>query len=152
MAGNNPCMVLISGRNNKNQSPGSLNAELLTLLVWMGVHPKVFPDCMHTSVRRAVVELRQVLRVTLLLVFLAGMPIVPCDNYFWRKGWATRWVGFPPSQLISLPPIPGITGSPIPNIPRNSQDTIGNMGILHLLVSHIPFEVRRVSRFDEASL
>ncbi|CAN7083852.1 unnamed protein product [Brassica oleracea var. botrytis] len=26
------------------------------------------------------------------------------------------------------------------------------MGILHLLVSHIPFEVRRVSRFDEASL
>uniref|UniRef100_A0A0D2ZQG4 Uncharacterized protein n=1 Tax=Brassica oleracea var. oleracea TaxID=109376 RepID=A0A0D2ZQG4_BRAOL len=124
MAGNNPCMVLISGRNNKNQSPGSLNAELLTLLVRMGVHPKVFPDCMHTSVLglrsvhmsslrclhknqnlfsilsrvriappnflvgRAVVELRQVLRVTLLLVFLAGMPIVPCDNYSWRKGWA----------------------------------------------------------------
>ncbi|WOL17411.1 hypothetical protein Cni_G26203 [Canna indica] len=26
-----------------------LNAELLTLLVQMGVHPKVFPDCMHTS-------------------------------------------------------------------------------------------------------
>ncbi|CDY45481.1 BnaCnng12400D [Brassica napus] len=122
-------MVLISGRNNKNQSPGSLNAELLTLLVRMGVHPKVFPDCMHTSVLglrsvhmsslrclhrnqnlfsilsrvriappnflvgRAVVELRQVLRVTLLLVFLAGMPIVPCDNYSWRKGWATRWAG-----------------------------------------------------------
>ncbi|KAL0771683.1 hypothetical protein Bca101_036834 [Brassica carinata] len=124
MAGNNPFMVLISSRNNKNQSPGSLNAELLTLLVRMGVHPKVFPDCMHTSVLglrtvhmsslrclhknqnlfsilsrvqiappKAVIELRQVLRVTQLLVFLAGMPIVPCDNYFWRKGWATRWAG-----------------------------------------------------------
>lgn len=31
-----------------------LNAELLTLLVWMGVHPKVFPDCMHTSVSNLV--------------------------------------------------------------------------------------------------
>ncbi|KAG2269792.1 hypothetical protein Bca52824_064347 [Brassica carinata] len=51
-----------------------LNAELLTLLVRMGVHPKVFPDFMHTSVR---------------------MPIVPCDNYSWRKGWATRWAGAP---------------------------------------------------------
>ncbi|ESQ43400.1 hypothetical protein EUTSA_v10015949mg, partial [Eutrema salsugineum] len=59
-------MVLISGRNNKNQSPGRLvslvigdylaclNAELLTLLVRMGVHPKVFPDCMHTSVSNLV--------------------------------------------------------------------------------------------------
>lgn len=74
-------MVLISGRNNKNQSPGwlvslvigdylawfgehvkdlfvakcdGLNAELLTLLVRMGVHPKVFPDCMHTSVSNLV--------------------------------------------------------------------------------------------------
>lgn len=76
-------MVLISGRNNKNQSPGwlvslvignylawfgehllgerfffarcyGLNAELLTLLVWMGVHPKVFPDRMHTSVSNLV--------------------------------------------------------------------------------------------------
>ncbi|THU43489.1 hypothetical protein C4D60_Mb00t00140 [Musa balbisiana] len=27
-----------------------LIASLLTLLVRMGVHPKVFPDCMHTSV------------------------------------------------------------------------------------------------------
>ena len=32
----------------------SLNAELLTLLVRMGVHPKVFPDCMHTSVSNLV--------------------------------------------------------------------------------------------------
>ena len=76
-------MVLISGRNNKNQSPGwlvslvigdylawfgehflgeiffvakcyGLNAELLTLLVRMGVHPKVFPDRMHTSVSNLV--------------------------------------------------------------------------------------------------
>nr|AZB86933.1 NADH dehydrogenase subunit 4 [Haberlea rhodopensis] len=31
-----------------------LNAELLTLLVWMGVHPKVFPDCIHTSVSNLV--------------------------------------------------------------------------------------------------
>ncbi|XBH53684.1 hypothetical protein VPH35_050285 [Triticum aestivum] len=31
-----------------------LNAELLTLLVRMGVHPKVFPDCMHTSVSNLV--------------------------------------------------------------------------------------------------
>lgn len=76
-------MVFISGRNNKNQSPGwlvslvigdylawfgehllvkdffvakcyGLNAELLTLLVRMGVHPKVFPDRMHTSVSNLV--------------------------------------------------------------------------------------------------
>ena len=69
-------MALISGRNNKNQSLGwlvslvigdylawfkealvglkiffvakcyGLNAELLTLLVQMGVHPKLFPDRM----------------------------------------------------------------------------------------------------------
>ncbi|CAN6888542.1 unnamed protein product [Brassica oleracea] len=32
----------------------SLNAELLTLLVRMGVHPKVFPDFMHTSVSNLV--------------------------------------------------------------------------------------------------
>ncbi|KAJ8746879.1 hypothetical protein K2173_010151 (mitochondrion) [Erythroxylum novogranatense] len=31
-----------------------LNAELLTLLVRMGVHPKVFPDRMHTSVSNLV--------------------------------------------------------------------------------------------------
>ncbi|KAK6923593.1 hypothetical protein RJ641_011897 [Dillenia turbinata] len=31
-----------------------LNAELLTLLVRMGVHPKVFLDCMHTSVSNLV--------------------------------------------------------------------------------------------------
>ncbi|XBJ03256.1 hypothetical protein VPH35_022454 [Triticum aestivum] len=31
-----------------------LNVELLTLLVRMGVHPKVFPDCMHTSVSNLV--------------------------------------------------------------------------------------------------
>ncbi|CAI8607171.1 unnamed protein product [Vicia faba] len=45
-------MVLISGRNNQNKSPGCLNAELLTLLVRMGVHPKVFPDRMHTYDRK----------------------------------------------------------------------------------------------------
>lgn len=33
--------------------PG-LNAELLTLLVRMGVHPKVFLDHMHTSVSNLV--------------------------------------------------------------------------------------------------
>ena len=71
-------MVLIFGKNNKKESKSrlvgepsdrrlsslvrralvgfifvakcyGLNAELLTLLVRMGVHPKVFPDCMHTS-------------------------------------------------------------------------------------------------------
>jgi len=31
-----------------------LNAELLTLLVRMGVHPKVFPDRMHTYVSNLV--------------------------------------------------------------------------------------------------
>jgi len=31
-------------------------------------------------VGKAVVELRQVLRLTLLFVFQAGMPIVPCSN------------------------------------------------------------------------
>ena len=35
------------------ECPG-LNAELLTLLVRMGVHPKVFPDRMHTSVSNLV--------------------------------------------------------------------------------------------------
>jgi hypothetical protein len=83
MAGNNPYgFDILSGRNNKNQSPGwlvslvigdylawfgehflgeffvakcyGLNAELLTLLVWMGVYPKVFLDCMHTSVSNLV--------------------------------------------------------------------------------------------------
>lgn len=38
------------------------------------------PEVSFLVGRAAVVELRQVLRVTLLLVFLAGMPIVPCDN------------------------------------------------------------------------
>ena len=77
-------MVLISGRNNKNKKKSrlvgepsdrrlsslvrralvglkiffakcyGLNAELLTLLVRMGVHPKVFPDRMHTSVSNLV--------------------------------------------------------------------------------------------------
>ena len=76
-------MVLISGRNKKKKSrlvgePSDrrlsslvrralvglniffvakcygLNAELLTLLVRMGVHPKVFPDRMHTSVSNLV--------------------------------------------------------------------------------------------------
>ncbi|CAI8600284.1 unnamed protein product [Vicia faba] len=54
-------MVLISGRNNQNKSPDffvakcyGLNAELLTLLVRMGVHPKVFPDRMHTYVSNLV--------------------------------------------------------------------------------------------------
>ncbi|KAL0661653.1 hypothetical protein Bca4012_098490 [Brassica carinata] len=83
------------------------------------------------------------------------IPLIPNQN---KPNLITSLVillGFPPSQLISLPPIPGITGitsSPIPNISRNWQDTIGNMGILDLLVSQIPFEVRRVSRFVEPSL
>ena len=34
--------------------PGPENAELLTLLVRMGVHPKVFPDRMHSSVSNLV--------------------------------------------------------------------------------------------------
>uniref|UniRef100_A0A803MRN5 Cytochrome c assembly protein domain-containing protein n=1 Tax=Chenopodium quinoa TaxID=63459 RepID=A0A803MRN5_CHEQI len=44
MAGNNPYGFDIRCYG--------LNAELLTLLVWMGVHPKVFPDRMHTSSSR----------------------------------------------------------------------------------------------------
>lgn len=38
-----------------SEFPGTgRHAELLTLLVRMGVHPKVFPDRMHTSVSNLV--------------------------------------------------------------------------------------------------